>query len=58
MTQEKINEVFKTELSEQLNEIFVTSDDECFIRRSEAEEYSHNVLKEDSSNINVWYPEY
>lgn len=62
MTQEKINKIFETELGQQLNEIFVTSDDNCFIRREEAENYCHNILEEGDDitkfNITVWYPEY
>ena len=62
MTQEKANKIFATELGQQLNEIFVTSDDIPFIRREEAENYCHDILEEGDDvtkyNITVWYPEY
>ena len=62
MTQEKVNKIFEGELGQQLNEIFVTSDDTTFIRREEAENYCHDILKEGDDatkyNITVWYPEY
>lgn len=62
MTQEKTNKIFATELGQQLNEIFVTSDDTLFIRREEAENYCHDILEEGDDvtkyNITVWYSEY
>jgi len=61
MTQEKANKIFDTSLGQQLNEIFVTSDNTPFIRRSEAENYCHDILEEGDDvtkfNITTWYPE-
>ena len=60
MTQEKVNKIFSTELGQQLNEIFVTSDDTPFIRREEAENYCHDILEEGNNptkyNIITWHP--
>lgn len=36
MTQEKANKIFATELGQQLNVIYVTSDDQAFIRYEDA----------------------
>jgi predicted peroxiredoxin len=62
MTQEKANKIFETELGQQLNEIFVTSDGTTFVRRGEAESYCHDILEEGDDatkyNITVWYSEY
>lgn len=61
MTQEIANNIFASELGQQLSEIFVTSDDKPFIRRHEAVTYAHNTLKEEGDpseyKITVWYPE-
>jgi molybdopterin-guanine dinucleotide biosynthesis protein A len=46
MTQEKADKIFATELGQQLNVIFVTSDDIPFIRREEVEKYCQEALKE------------
>lgn len=59
MTQEKADKIFATELGQQLNVIFVTSDDMPFIRREEAEKYCQEILKEGDDitkyNITEWY---
>ncbi len=58
MTQEKADKCFATELGEQLNELYATSDDAVFIRYNEAVWYCKNVLKNDEEigNITLWYP--
>lgn len=60
MTQEKADKIFTTELGQQLNVIYVTSDDTPFIRMSEAEDYCHDILEEGEDatkySINEWYP--
>jgi len=52
--------IFSTELGQQLNEIFVTSDDTPFIRREEAENYCRDILEEGNNptkyNIITWHP--
>ena len=62
MTQEIANKLFLTAFGQQLNVFFTTSDDQIFIRRSEAEEYCHDILEEGNDpskyNIEEWYPEY
>jgi len=57
MTQEIANEIFASELGQQLNEIFVTSDDRPFIRIHEAVTYAYNNLRETGLDITAWYPE-
>ena len=62
MTQEQANKIFETELGQQLDVIYVTSDDEAFIRREEAVWYCHDILEEGDDvtkhNITEWYREY
>ena len=63
MTQEKANKIFETELGQQLNVIYVTSDDQPFIRYEEALLYTNELLNADPENfvdttITEWYPEY
>lgn len=56
MTQEKANKIFETELGQQLSVLYVTSDDQPFIRYEEAVVHAHEsglVSKE----IVEWYPE-
>jgi hypothetical protein len=61
MTQEQVNKIFDTDLGQQLNEIYVTSDDRVFIRLSEAQNYCHDILEEGDDiskyNIVTFYPE-
>lgn len=62
MTQEKVNEIFETELGQQLDVIYVTSDDKVFIRYEEAALHTNELLNADPENfvdtsINEWYPE-
>ena len=61
MTQEKANEIFKSDLGRQLYEIYVTSDDYSFIRLFEAQNHCHDILEEGDDmtkyNITIWYPE-
>ena len=61
MTQEKANEIFATELGQQLNVIYVTSDDQPFIRYKEAVLHTNELLNADPENfvdtsITEWYP--
>jgi len=62
MTQEKANKIFETELGQQLSVIYVTSDDQAFIRREEALLHTNELLNADPENfvdttITEWYPE-
>jgi len=62
MTQEKANKIFATELGQQLNVIYVTSDDQPFIRHEEAVLHTNELLNADPENfvdtsITEWYPE-
>jgi hypothetical protein len=62
MTQEKANKIFATELGQQLNVIYVTSDDQPFIRHEEAVLHTNNLLNANPENfvdtsITEWYPE-
>jgi len=60
MTQEKANKIFETELGQQLNVIYVTSDDRAFIRYEEAFEHSNGELDTNTNTlsdktITEWY---
>lgn len=62
MTQEKANKIFETELGQQLNVIYVTSDDKSFIRYEEAVLHTNEMLNANPENfvdttITDWYPE-
>lgn len=60
MTQEKANRIFATELGQQLNVIYVTSDDYPFIRYEEALLHveAMQVSNPDfDDTITEWYPE-
>ncbi len=62
MTQEKANRIFATDLGRELNVIYVTSDDEPFIRYEEAKLHTNKLLNADPENfvdtsITEWYPE-
>lgn len=62
MTQEKANEIFATNLGQQLDVIYVTSDDRVFIRYEEAVLHTNDLLNADPENfvdtsITEWYPE-
>lgn len=60
MTQEKANKIFETELGQQLNVIYVTSDDQPFIRYEEA---LYHIKEMEKIGVNIdnlitdWYPE-
>ena len=63
MTQEIANEIFSTELGQQLDVIFVTSDDYIFIRYEEALFHTNEMLNAEPENfidttITEFYPEY
>lgn len=62
MTQEKANKIFATELGQQLDVIYVTSDDQSFISYEEAVLHTNELLNADPENfvdtsITEWYPE-
>lgn len=62
MTQEKANKIFATELGQQLDVIYVTSDDQVFIRYEDAVLHTNELLNADPENfvdtsITEWYPE-
>ena len=56
MTQEKANKIFETELGQQLDVIYVTSDDKPFIRFEEAVIHAGKLLNNDVS-ISEFYKE-
>lgn len=62
MTQERADKIFETDLGQQLNEIFVTSDDRVFVRYSEAEAHANGTLDGapplEDKTITEWYPEW
>lgn len=45
MTREQVNKIFETELGQQLLSVFVTPDDNVFIRQSEAISYCKENLR-------------
>lgn len=51
MTQERVNKIFETELGQQLDVIYVTSDDRAFIRYEEAVSHANYLLNSDPENI-------
>ena len=62
MTQEKVNKIFATELGQQLNVIYVTSDDQAFIRYKEAALHTNELLNAEpeifvDTSITEWYLE-
>ena len=60
MTQERANEIFATELGQQLDVIYVTSDGNPFIRYAEALEYAATRKVNDQlfdCRIEEWFPE-
>lgn len=62
MNQEQANKIFETSLGQQLNEIFVTSDNRSFIRHKEALLHSQGKLDVNTeplsdTTIITWYPE-
>jgi len=62
MIQERVNEIFNTELGQQLSEIFVTSDDRVFIRHGEALKHTNGELDDNTlplvdKSIIEWCPE-
>jgi hypothetical protein len=62
MTQDRADEIFSTELGQQLGVIYVTSDDKPFIRYEEAVKHRNDLMFENLDNIVdskivEWYPE-
>lgn len=62
MTQEQANKIFDTDLGQQLDVIYVTSDDRVFIREEEAVKHVRGQLDENSKplenkTITEFYPE-
>lgn len=63
MTQELANRIFQSELGQQVLEIFVTSDDQVFIRHQEALLHTKGELIPNTSpleddTITTWYENY
>ena len=63
MTQERANKIFDTDLGRQLNVIYCTTDDRCFIRHGEAQKHSEGKLDEGTEpltdkTITEWYNDY
>ena len=59
MNRKEINEVFCTELGQQLNELYTTSDDRVFIRLTEAISHTEGKLDENTqplsdTTIKMW----
>jgi len=62
MTQEKANKIFTTELGQQLDVIYVTSDGAPFIRYEEAVKHTNELTNISpgtpvDTSIIEWYPE-
>lgn len=62
MTQELANKIFNTDLGQQLDSIFSTSDDRVFIRFKEALKHINGQLDENTiplldKTITEWFPE-
>ena len=62
MTREKANKIFDSSLGQQLDEIFVTSDDRVFIRHEESLKHTKGELDSNTfplidQTITTWYPE-
>ena len=63
MTQEKANEIFETELGQQLLSFFSTSDDQVFIRYEEAVAHTNDMINAVGdtefvdTKITEWFPE-
>ena len=62
MTQEIANKIFQTEMGIQLEVIYVTSDDQVFVRYEEALLHTNDMLNGDPENfvdtkITEWYNE-
>jgi len=51
MTQEKINEYFQSDLGQQCNFLFSTSDDRVFIRHMEAKSHTLGELDPDTKPL-------
>ncbi len=63
MTQERANKIFDTDLGQQLDVIYSTSDGRVFIRKEEAIRHSDGNLDEGTQplsdkTITEWFPEY
>ncbi len=64
MTQEEANKVFASGFGSQLNSIYVTSDDHCFIRYEEAVRHTQGELDPDypeplsDKTINEFFKQY
>lgn len=62
MTQEQANKIFDTDLGQQLDVIYVTSDDKPFIRLEEAQKHVMGIIfpfKElEDKTITEFYPKY
>jgi hypothetical protein len=56
MTQSKANEIFKTQIGEQLDIIYTTSDDRAFVRHGEAITHIQTEELEDEK-VETWFPE-
>lgn len=61
MTQEKADSIFNTSLGQQIDVIYVTSDDRMFIRWEEADKHRNGFLETDTKpladqTITEWYP--
>jgi len=63
MTQEKANEIFETELGQQLLSFYATSDDQVFIRYNEAVSHTNDMINAVGgqefvdTTITEWFPE-
>lgn len=55
MTQEQANKIFDTDLGQQLDVIYVTSDNQPFIRLEEAQKHTEKL---ENKTIIEFYPEY
>jgi hypothetical protein len=63
MTQDKANKIFETQIGEQLEMIYVTSDDKAFVRHGEAIMHTNDMLNGDpeksvDTTVETWFREY
>lgn len=62
MTQKQADDIFDSSLGRQLEQIYTTSDNKAFIRRTEAELHTEGKLDKNTKplkdkEIEVWFPQ-
>lgn len=57
MTQEEADEIFKSDLGQKLKTLFVTADDQTFVKYRDAMQYTFDEVKNlNNSVITEWHP--